>query len=48
MKRGTYDETGPSVRLRGDVWNKCLRSGGGGMIVGGLGNVFVSAFGSKL
>ena len=23
--RGTYDESGPSVRMRGNVWNNCLR-----------------------
>ena len=44
----TDDETGPSIRLRVNVWNKCLRSGGGGLIVGGLGTSFVSMHGSKL
>ena len=48
LKRGNDDETGPSIRLRVNVWNKCLRSGVGGMIGGVLGKYFVSALGSKL
>ena len=30
------------------MWNKSLRSGGGGPLGGGLGKYFVSAYGSKL
>ena len=45
---GPDDETGTSIRLRGNVWNACLRSGGGGILGGGLETSFVSAHGSKL
>ena len=30
------------------MWNTCLRSGGAGLLVGGLGAYFVSVHGSKL
>ena len=45
---GSNDESGPSVRLRGHVWSTCLRSGGGGILGGGLGTSFVSVHGDKL
>ena len=44
--RGTDYETVPSVKLREDLWNTCLISGGGGLLGGGLGTSFVSAHGS--
>ena len=45
---GTDDETVPSVRLRGNVWNTYMRSRGGGLLGGGVGTSFVSVSGSKL
>ena len=48
MKQGKKYVTGTSARLRGNVWNYCLRSGGGGLIDGGLGTSFVSVQGNKL
>ena len=41
-------ENGPSVRMRVNVWNTCLRSVGGGLLGVGLGTSFVSMHGSKL
>ena len=32
--RGTGDENGISVRLRVNVWNTCMRSGGGELLGG--------------
>ena len=34
--------------MRGNVYNKWQRSGGGGLIVGGLRNSFVSVHGSNI
>ena len=44
--RGTDDETVPSVRMRGNMWNNCMGSGGDEILGGGLGTSFVSAHGS--
>ena len=48
IKGWTDDETGPSVRPQGDVWNTCLRSGGVVLIGVGMVTFFVSTIGSKL
>ena len=46
--RGTDDETVPSVRMRGNMWNNCMGSGGDEILGGGLGTSFVSTHVIKL